>query len=270
MLRITAVVLLLMMLTAGIHAGEPLYVPHGAGEMGLAFATSALPGHWSCFHNQALLTQQDRTSVSAAMETRFMLPAFSSKAVSAVVSTAAAPLGFIITHYGNGDYQRIFSGISSAVTISPGFALGIQVNYITERGAGDYRDVSHVTFETGVTAVITSDLTIGLHLQNPVPSLNSLASSINAALAWKQSDAFSLSAEFSKVTGEPLSIQSGIHWNIMNRLVLRSGYMSSPSAFAFGAGYKSGSLQTDAGCLINSITGITSSVSFTWTIGRRQ
>lgn len=267
MLRFTAVVLLFVTLTAGIHAGEPIYVPHGAGELGLAFASTAQPGHWSCFHNQALLTARTGTSAAIALETRFMLPALSSKALSAVITGTAAPLGVIITHYGNGDYYRIFSGIGSAVTLAPGFAIGVQVDYITERGAGDYRDVSHVTFETGVTALITPELKVGMHILNPLTALNSLPSSVNAAFCWEQSDDLSFMAELSKVTDEPLSLHAAISWNIMDKLVIRSGYMSSPLSFAFGVGCRSGSLLTDAGFLINSVAGITSSVSFTWTIG---
>jgi hypothetical protein len=72
------------------------------------------------------------------------------------------------------------------------------------------------------------------------------------------------------VTAEPLSFHAGISWNIMDELVLRSGYMSSPSSFAVGTGFRSGKAQVDAGFMINSVTGITSSVSFIWTIGGKE
>ncbi|MDZ7636048.1 MAG: hypothetical protein U5L72_17075 [Bacteroidales bacterium] len=266
MLRWNAVLFLFLIAVALLRASEPLYVPHGADAMGMAFAVTATPGHWNCFQNPALLTAASATSFSAGLENRFMMAALSSKAVSAVLAIKPAPLGIVATHYGNADYYRLFTGLGSAVKITDGIALGVQVDYISEHGVGEYRDVSHVTFETGMTCVLSSSLTLGLHLFNPLSPLNTLPSSIEAGLQWSQSDDFTLSAGGSKVSDEPLSVQCGLSWDVLDRLILRSGYMSSPSAFAFGIGFRTGSMQTDAGFLINSVTGVTSSVSIIWTI----
>lgn len=266
MLRWNAVVLLFSIAVAGLHAGEPIYVPHGAGEMGMAFATSGSSGHWSCFHNQALLASYAGTSTSFALETRYMMTALSSKAISAIIDVEPVPVGLVVAHYGNGDYYRIFAGIGSAVTLTKGISLGVQADYIMEKSAGDYRDVSHITFEAGMTIALSSSLTFGMHLFNPLTPFNNLPSSINTGIEWKLSDDLLVTLESSKVTDEPLSIQSGISWNVLDRLILRSGYLSSPSCFAFGVGFVSGSLQTDAGFMINSMTGITSSLSFIWNI----
>ena len=266
MLRWNAVLLLLIFNVAGLRAGEPLFVPHGAASMGMAFAVTATPGHWNCFHNQALLTSAPSTEFSFALENRFMMPALSSTAVSAVFALKPAPLGLVATHYGNADYYRIFTGLSSAVRLSEDISLGMQVDYISEHGIGEYRDVSHVTFEAGVTCLISPALTVGVHLFNPLAPLNALPSAIDAGLSWKQSEGLSLTLNGSKVSNEPLSVQCGISWNVMQRLTLRTGYMSSPSAFAFGLGFRTGRLQADAGFLINGVTGVTSSVSVTWTI----
>jgi hypothetical protein len=266
MLRWNAVLLLSFIAATLLRAGEPVYVPHGAAEMGVSFASSASSGHWSCFHNQALLTSRPGTSVALALETRFMMTPLSSKAVSAILAGKAVPLGLIITHYGNGDYYRIFTGIGSAVTLTKGVSLGVQVDYITERSIGDYRDESHLTFETGMTVLLSSSLTLGLHVFNPLAPINTMPSSINAGIEWKHTENLFVVIETGKVTGEPLSVQGGISWKVLEKLTLRTGYMSSPSCFSFGMGYKLGSLQTDAGFLINSITGVTSSVSFIWNI----
>lgn len=267
MLRWNAVILFFSISVAGLHAGEPLYMPHGAGEMGVAFASSASSSHWSCFQNQALMTSCQGTSASFALATSFMIPALSSKALSAIIDSKPVPVGFVVTHYGNGDYYRIFAGIGSAVILTRGVSLGVQADYIMEKSAGDYRDISHITFEVGMTVALSPSITLGMHLFNPLTPVNNLPSSINAGIGWKLSDDLLIALETGKVTDEPLSIQSGISWNILDRLILRSGYMSSPSCFTFGVGFISGSLQTDAGFMINSVTGLNSSVSFIWNIG---
>jgi len=254
--------------TASMEAGEPFFVPHGARETGIAFSATATPGHWSCFNNQALLTSATGVSISASLGNRFLLSDLSSKALSVVIANSPVPLGIVASHYGNGDYYRIFTGLCSAVTIMKGISLGVQVDYISEISAGDYRDVSHITFETGMTMTLSASLTAGLHVSNPVKALNSLPSSINAAVQWKHSDALFLTLESSKTTDEPLSVHCGASWQILDRLALRTGYMSSPSCFSFGIGFRTGSFQTDAGFLVNSATGITSSVSIIWTLSK--
>lgn len=266
MLRWNAVVLLFFITSAGINAGEPLFVPHGAAAMGMAFSVTAMPEHWNSFNNQALLTSATGISASAALETRFMMPALSSKALSTIIATGPVPLGIIVTHYGNGDYYRVFAGLGSAINISGKVSLGIQADCITERGIGDYRDVTSLTFETGMTFAIAPSVTMGLHVFNPLTALNSLPSAINAGFMWRSSEDLLVTFGSSKMTDEPLSLECGISWGIIERVVLRSGYMSSPSSFSFGAGFMIGSLQTDAGFMINTRTGISSSVSLTWKI----
>jgi hypothetical protein len=266
MLRWNAVLVSFFMAVAVLRAGEPLYMPHGAASIGMAFAVTATPGHWNCFNNQALLTAASSTSFSAALGNRFMVPGLSSKAVSAVIAVTPAPLGIVATHYGNADWYRLFTGVGSAVKITEAMALGLQVDCITEHGAGEYRDITHVTFETGMTYDLSPSLSMGMHLFNPLTPLNGLPSSIEAGMHWRQSDVFMLAVAGSKATGEPLSVQCGLSWGLLDRLVLRSGYMSSPSAFTFGIGFRAGSLEADAAFLMNGMTGVTSSVSFIWTL----
>lgn len=265
MLRWNAVFMSFFMAIAGLHAGGPLYVPHGADAMGMAFAVTATPGHWNCFHNQALLASAPATSFSASLESRFSMTALSSRAVGAVIAIKPAPLGIVTTHYGNADYSRIFTAIGSAVSITDGIALGMQVDYIWEHAIGEYRDVSHLTFESGLACDLSPSLALGLHLFNPLSSLNSLPASIEAGLHWRQSDDLILTICGSKVTDEPLSVSCGLSWSVLEKLTLRSGYMSSPSAFALGLGFRTGRFQADAGFLLNSLTGMSSAISFVWT-----
>jgi len=269
MLQRCAVVWLFFLFTGRIHAGEPLFVPHGAGQAGMAFACTASPGHWNSFHNQALMTGCRDVSAGLSFESRFMMAEMSSKAISLVIPGSTAPLGFIAAHFGNGQYSSILAGVGSALTISEGLSIGLQADLIAETGIGDYRNVYHATFEAGLAARISPALTLGLHLFNPLTAVNSLPSSISAGVSWSSSPELIIAFDASKMTDEPLSLNGGVSWQVLRKLVFRTGYMSSPSSFAFGAGYTSGPVQSDIGFMINSLTGVTSSISFTWIIKKR-
>jgi len=269
MLQRCAVVWLFFLFTGSLHAGEPLFVPHGAGQAGMAFACTASSGHWNNFHNQALMAGSRDFSAGLSFESRFMMSEMSSKAISIVIPGSAAPLGIIATHFGNGQYSSIFAGAGSAVTVSEGLSVGLQADLIAETGIGDYSNVYHATFEAGLAARLSPALTLGLHLFNPLTAVNSLPSSIRAGVSWSPSPGLIIACDASKMTDEPLSLNGGVSWQVLRKLMFRTGYMSSPSSFAFGAGYTSGPVQTDIGFIVNSLTGVTSSVSFTWILKKR-
>jgi hypothetical protein len=269
MLQRCAVVWLFFLFTGSLHAGEPLFVPHGAGQAGMAFACTASSGHWNSFHNQALMAGSRDVTAGIAFESRFMMAEMSSKAVSLVIPGGPAPVGIIATQFGNGQYSSIFAGVGSALIISDGLSFGLQADLIAETGIGDYRDVYHATFEAGLVARVSPALTLGVHLFNPVISGNTLPSSISAGVSWSPVPELMIGCDVSKMTDEPLSLNGGMSWQLLRKLVFRTGYMSSPSSFAFGAGYTAGPVQSDIAFVINNFTGVTSSVSFTWTINKR-
>ncbi len=264
MLRLSAVVLLLCFITAGLHAGDPLFVPYGADKTGMAFASVASPDHWASFHNQALMTGCTGFSAGLSLESKFMVAEMSSNAISVIVPGGPTPLGFIASHFGNRQYSLFFTGIGSAVRLTDDISLGIQADYIYQNGIDAYKDVSHITFETGLFIRINSQLCAGLHTVNPITTLNSLSSSLRSGISWTPSADFLLSVEASKVSHEPLSVHGGLSWIMKEKLALRAGYMSSPSSVAFGVGFISGSVRTDLGFLFNNLTGVTSSVSITF------
>lgn len=267
MLRRSAVALLLLCgLISGSRAGEPVFISHGAGQAGVSFACVASYGHWNSFHNQALMAGYNDLTAGFSLESRFMMPEMASKCLSLIIPGSKAPLGLIISHYGNGQYSLVYGGLGSAVNLTDGLSIGAQADIIYERSIGEYQDVTHITFETGLAANIAPSLALGFHVFNPLAVVNNLPSTIRVGVSWTHNYGLIMTFEMTKVTGEPLSLHGGFDWEVLGKLSLRTGYMSSPSVFSFGAGYSYGQLHTDIGFLINNLYGITPSISFTWKI----
>lgn len=269
MLRFNAVVLIIMLSSSRLIAGEPPFVPFGADNAAMTFASVAGEGHWSAFHNQALMPLRTTFSAGIAFESRFMTTAMSSKGLSVIIPGNKAPMGLIMSHFGNAQYSRLYAGLGSAVRLSDGLFAGAQADLVYIRGAGEYLDACQIAFEAGMAALITPELTLGFHIMNPFPSLNSLSSSVNTGLSWKASDELRLSAELSKVICEPLSVHTGICWAPGGRLAIRAGYMSSPSSISFGLGIITGNVIADIGFIMNEMTGLTSTISMVLSTGGR-
>jgi hypothetical protein len=250
-----------LLLSSVIHAGDPVFSRFGAGEAAMAYSCVASTDRWSAFHNQASMTFCNSFSAGLSAESRFMMTEMSTRALGVIIPGSHAPLGIITTWYGNNQYSVITGGLGSAVRITDGLSLGAQADIITEHCAGRYRDFTHLTFETGLLARVTPGVMFGVHLFNPLARFNDLQSSLQTGITWSPDRNLLLAAEAVKSTGEPLSLHTGISWSLPGGVTLRTGYSSSPSCFAFGAGFLFGSLSVDTGFLINNTTGVTPSVS---------
>jgi hypothetical protein len=256
--------MVLLFVSSVIYAGDPVFSRFGAGEAAMAYSCVASQDRWSAFHNQASLAYCSSFSLATSLESRFMMTEMSTKALSVIIPGKHAPLGIIATHYGNGQYALITGGLASAVILTDGLSMGVQADIITEHCAGRYKDLSHVTFETGVLARVSHEVLLGVHLFNPLSRFNTLQSSLRTGISWSPDKNILLALEAVKSSGEPLSFHSGFSWNMPGAIILRAGYSTSPSCFAFGAGFSSGIISVDTGFIINTETGVTPSISFLW------
>jgi hypothetical protein len=268
LLRIAEVVLFIY-ISATLHAGDPVYSRFGAGEAGMAYACVSSPGHWNAFHNQAIMPYCNNFSIGSSIEARYMMTEMSSKAITCIIPGKTAPLGLMLTHYGNRQYSVLTGGIGSAVILSPGLSLGVQADIISEHCAGMYADKTYITFEAGILAKVSSQLSFGLHVFNPLAEINGLPSSLSIGISWEPDKKFIMAFDAVKVSDEAVSFRSGVKWMLPKGINLYAGYCTFPSSFAFGTGFFSGRLSIDTGFIINSNTGVTPSASFLWKFPRK-
>ena len=261
--------IVLLLLSSVIYAGDPLFSRFGAGEAAMAYSCVASTECWSPFHNQASLAYNNTFAAGVSFESRFLMQDMSTRTIALVIPGRPAPLGIISSWYGNSQYSVISAGLGSAVILTDGLSLGVQADIITEHSAGRYKDLVHVTFETGVLARITPNLMFGAHVFNPLSGLNSLQSSLQSGITWTPDRSLRLAVEAVKSTDEPLSLHTGMAWIIPKAVTLRAGYSSAPSSFAFGIGFTTGRVTADTGFVYNTETGMTPSVSLLWRPGKR-
>jgi|WetSurMetagenome_2_1015567.scaffolds.fasta_scaffold01533_7 hypothetical protein len=269
MLSRSVEVVFLLLLSSVLYAGDPVFSRFGAGEAAMAYSCVALKDQWSVFHNQASMAFCNSFTAGFSVESRFMMTDMSTRALGVIIPGKHAPLGVITTWYGNSQYSVITGGLGSAVMLTERLSMGVQADIITERCAGRYRDLTHVTFETGLLAQLSPQVMFGVHLFNPLTRFNNLQASMQSGMTWSPDNNLLFAIEAVKSSNEPLSLHTGISWDVSGAVILRAGYSTSPSHFAFGAGFSFNAISVDTGFLINNITGVTPSVSFMWKQGKR-
>jgi len=269
MLSRSVEMVLILLLSSVVRAGDPVFSRFGAGEAAMAYSCVASTERWSVFHNQASMAFCSSFMAGVSVESRFMMTEMSTRALGVVVPGRHAPLGLISTWYGNDQYSVITGGLASAVRLTDGLSLGVQADIISEHCAGRYRDLTHLTFETGLLARISPGVMFGVHMFNPLARFNNLQSSMQTGISWSPDKNLLFAAEAVMSSNEALSLHTGLSWNVPGAVILRTGYSTSPSCFAFGAGFSFGAVSLDTGFLINNSTGVTPSVSLLWKARKR-
>ena len=126
----------------------------------------------------------------------------------------------------------------------------------------------------GLLWLASRELTLGLHLLNPVPVRVSssdrevLPPTLCAGLAWRFVRAFQVTAEVEKDLSDKPVLRVGAEYCIGNAACIRAGFGTGPVLFSFGCGFTIGRLTIDAAGWYHQQLGFSPSVSVSFTFGK--
>lgn len=266
-------VLLLLSINSFVASAQPYYRPAaGARETGMAQASVVHKGFWSSFHNQALLSGFGTVSAGFNYENRFGIKELGTRSAALIIPAGFASLGAIYSGFGYPDFKREMIGIGCGLPITEKISAGIQIDYLSERTAGEYLNNKFITCEAGLIITASNDLIFGFHIFNPVP--NSLRefdmpAGIRAGLGTKLNSSLFAAAEVEMYSGTKPGLNTGMEYEAAKNFMLRAGYRSLTSSFSFGLGYIAGPGKVDIAFLTHERLGITSSLSIIFEIKQK-
>jgi hypothetical protein len=250
-------------------AGQSWLLPAGAAETGMNHSCIMKPGFWSAFQNQALLPYSKSFSCGINYENRFNISELGTRSAALIVPVGKAGLGAVYSHFGYHDLRRHTAGIACGLKLSEKISAGVQIDYLAERTYGEYNDRESLTFETGIYAVPTDKIRLGIHFYNPVPGSlrkNFLQSSIRAGAGILLSRSLFAGTEVEMETGSEPLIRMGIEYEAIKDFRIRGGFSSENNSFSLGIGYVMKLIQIDLGFATHELLGVTSSVSIIFKI----
>jgi hypothetical protein len=223
----------------------------GAAESGMGGVGVASSGLWAGANNQASLGFNTQYGAGFYYENRFMTKELSLNALSVVVPTKRGSFSANLSYFGYSQYNEKKLGLAYGMPLSKRLAIGVQMDYLTTSIGNNYGSVGVFTFELGLMAKISDDLTLGAHIFNPIQTkLNDyngekIPSLLKIGLQWKLDKDFTAALEAQSDIDNKLVLRGGLEYRIKDILYTRIGISNNPTIFSFGVGLQMKAFRLD-------------------------
>lgn len=260
-----------LLLTASYSYGQlGLNGSEGAKALAMGGAGGALDGSYAMFNNQAGILSVDDLEVVLDVQRRFSLADLSVVSAGVVKNWKYGSFGLMLSSYGQSAYSDQKIGLAYAKKLTDILDIGGQLNVLQVR-IDNFGSSTSVSFELGAIAELSSELKLGVHINNPVSIAITESTDIDSrfrlGLNYTPSSKVQLIAEADKILDDTaLNFRLGIDYALGSALHLRAGYSTSPGTVSFGLGYRfRQSLQFDAAYSYHEQLGYTPGISIIWT-----
>ena len=246
--------------------------PKGARSMGMGNAHVTHADAWGIFNNVGALGRLSSNQVLFGYDHRLGIHELTTLAAGAAFVRDFGVLGLGVSHYGGSHFNQKTIGLGFSNTLGIA-SFGFKINYFQTNIEGFGRSGSPI-LEFGGLAALGPDLYFGAHVYNLTRSKFSKASSdylptvVKAGFSYHPSDKLIINIEAEKDIILPPQFKTGIEYNLLGRLWLRSGMQTQPNNLFFGMGFKPKRFQIDYALSQNYRLGYTHHFSFNYLLDK--
>lgn len=259
---------ILINLSASILKAQEVFLP-GSRSQALAGISASLSDAWSVFGNQAGIAQINRVTMGGAYHNRFFVKELSSSSGLFILPIHASVFAFSVYQFGKATFRDEKFGIAFARSLNPRLHFGIQFNYYRFYLAEENQTVGSSGVELGFQYQLTDQLLVGIHALNPyktsiqtISGEYSYPSRFNLGTSLKLSESFGFVMELQKDLLYPLNIKTGLEFDLMKKLFIRTGISAKPYQLSAGIGLVMKKMNIDMAVAYNQYLGNSPSVSF--------
>lgn len=257
-------ILTLIFYTSCLLAQNGVFIANNARSIGLGGAGVAATGLASLGNNPAGLASLESWGGGVQAEQRFQLTELQLLSAAGAVPTPSGTFGLQINYYGFDIYNEQKVAVGYARKLFDQLYLGAQVGVFNTR-IPDYGSRALVTFDLGLLAPLSRELTFGVHLLNPmrqeIVNEEYLATVLRFGLDYQPSEKIHLLAEVEKDIQQAARVHAGLEYQIIDPLFLRLGVATEPVAMSFGFGYAlTGGLMIDVAASYHQVLGFSPAI----------
>ncbi len=258
--------ILLLLLTAFITKAGNEFHSTGARGWAMGNASAALTDVFAANNNQAGLANLKNISIGIYSERKFLLNTLNTHACIFAMPTKMGVFGISVTYFGFKDYNDKKIGLAFAKMLAENFSLGVQLDYLSTF-ITEYGTKSFVTFELGIQSKITRELSLGVHVYNPIRAKISSYQNektptiMRLGFSYVPSEKLLLCIEVEKDIDHKPVFKTGIEYELINKLFLRAGIATNPTYNTFGIGIDLKNIKIDFASSIHTVLGYTPHLS---------
>jgi hypothetical protein len=247
--------------------------PAGARAIALSNAFVSLSDVWSTFHNPATLSGLENFSAGIFYESRYLVDELSLSAGTVNLPVLTGTVGLSFYQLGKGTFKESKIGLTYSKQLSPRLAAAIQIDYFRNRFPENEDPLHFPTFEVGVCYKTTEELTLGMHVFNPVRNgfetrygKQKLPAIFRFGGHYQFRDKSLVVLEVQKNSGTDPDVKAGIEYYLLQNMALRFGVSGRPVQISSGLGYSFGKFTTDIAFSYHGNLGLTPSVSINFNL----
>lgn len=252
--------------------------PVGANHAGMAYSTVAVADMWSIYNNQAGLAHLEGISFGAHYNNTFGLKEFGVKSAAFAFNSKPGTFGLAFTNYGFSKFNENKFGLAYALKLAKYLSVGFQMDYFLIQQDSYYGNLSFVAGEIGLLAKPTDKMSIGAHAFNPwMAKMGTLEDErlptiFRLGMSYEFSEKLLFSLETEKDLDMKPVFKTGIDYNLVSQLHLRTGIKTYESDFyyAFGVGYKLKGFQLDLAVNKHPVLDYQTAISLIFNLGGKN
>ena len=273
MAKIKLFIMIILATSMKLTLGQAFLYPVGAPAMAMGLASVASSNFWSVYNNQAGAATAESFQTGVFFENPYLIPGMGHASIGVAVPLGKGNFFFHLDQSGAQLYAETRSGLGYAMRLANKLKAGIQLDHFLMHAGEGFGNFHALTFEGGVMADIIADLTLGLHVFNPLHmkwlhTEEHLPVIMRGGLSYKGIMDLTLSAEVQKSTDYPAMLCVGAEYNYRGIIYFRAGISSGPSRFTFGAGMRIKNIMLDLSSSMHEWLGYSPQISITYSRNR--
>lgn len=246
----------------------------GAYSMARGEVCAVVPAGGVSLINPALLSEQLSAAYIAGHSRPFAIREIGVTSLSGILPVNPGSFRLGLLCYGIAGYRDITAELGYGLRLSETLSAGISFHYYNTTALGDWNYLWTLGWGTGLLYAPSKKTRAGMVLMNPFTVGNHsgygpvFPSMIALGLSHIIYENTTLFAEVTYSNTASSHVKFAMELMPTDRVTLACGFHSSPSTYAFGAGYNSGNFGVHVATAWSNLPGIHPSIQFTWLPGK--
>lgn len=268
-------IILLLTLVAKMFGAGDIRVT-GSRASGMGGVSVAITDLWSLQNNPAGTAWLGGFTAGISFDNRFLLKETCNAVAGLAWPIKAGTFGIGISRYGSALYNETKVGLSFARKFGKHFSAGVIIDYQRVGLTELYGSRNLFSFEVGLLYRSGGNLTIGLHLVNPIPVTilaetgEKLPTALRIGISHQFSPVLLAGIEVEKDLCNKPIIRAGGEYRFIKPATVRIGMSTNPMLFNFGFGIQLGGLQIDIATEYHLVLGFSPNAALVWSFKQQK